>query len=399
MTTIQVYLGGEATHCGTAYVAQRRGRMSSTFAYAGGYLGDGAAYAIDPELALLGGAQPVSAPIPRAFADAAPDRWGRRLIARQRAAEGATRTLTDLDYLLGVSDVTRQGALRFATATGGPFLSEGTTVPKLVALPTLLAAADAVSRDDSGAFAAVKTLLDAGTASLGGARPKAAVTDGARLCIAKFPHPHDEWDVMAWEKTVLDLAAAAGIAVPNSRLIRVDGRSVLLVERFDRAGERRVGYMSAMTLLGASDGEAHDYVEIAEALAELSADPGIDLGELFRRIALSVIVHNTDDHLRNHGLLRVRAGWRLSPVFDVNPNPHLSASRVTSIGGADDPANEWAALREVSGIFGLTRGEADSVIDRVRQAVAPWRSVARQHGVPATEIARFAPVFDRAVAW
>ena len=396
MTTIQAYLGDETTHCGTAYVTQRRGRTSSAFTYATGYLSGAAPYAVDPELRLTGGTQAVSAPIPRAFADAAPDRWGRRLIMRAHAgAGGVPRALSDLDFLLGVSDVTRQGALRFATAVGGPFLSPGTTVPKLVALPGLLRAADAVARDAADLSAALKTLLDAGTASLGGARPKAAVLDEGKLFIAKFAHPQDVWDVMAWEKVALDLAAAAGITVPNNRLIRVAGRSVLLVESFDRDGGRRIGYMSAMTLLGANEGDARDYLEIAEALTGISADPQADLAELFRRIALSVAVHNTDDHLRNHGLLHSGPGWRLSPVFDVNPNPSLGTPPTTTIGGADEPAGQIAALIEGSPLFGLATSVAVATIDRVRTAVSAWREVARRWGIPRAEIEDFAPVFTR----
>ena len=401
MSTIQAYLGDASAHCGTAYVNERRGRVSSTFAYAVDYLREPGAHAIDPELPLVTGAQPVSAPLPRAFADAAPDRWGRRLIERRHASEDAegrtSRALTDVDYLLGVSDVTRQGALRFATEAGGPFLSPGTTVPKLIALPTLVYAAAAVAADDGGTFSAVKTLLDAGTASLGGARPKAAVSDDGRLFLAKFPHPHDEWDVMAWEKTVLDLAADAGITVPRNRLVRIDGQSVLLVERFDREGDRRIGYLSAMTLLGANHGDTRDYLELAEAIPEVSADPQADVRELFRRIVFSVAVHNTDDHLRNHGFLRRGAGWRLSPVFDVNPNPSLRTPRITTIGGALDPADEIATLVTASGVFGLSAVAAVAVIEHVGRVVSDWQAVARRNGIPAAQIALFAPVFARGV--
>jgi len=402
MTTIQVFLDNAATRCGTLYANVRRGRVSSTFAYASDHLNRPRAYAIDPELPLVSGAQPVSAPLPRAFGDAAPDRWGRRLIARQHAADradgGTPRTLTDIDYLLGVSDVTRQGALRFTTQEGGTFLSPGTTVPKLISLPGLLRAADAVARDSDGALQAVKQLLDAGTASLGGARPKAAVADDGKLFIAKFPHPQDEWDVMAWEKVCLDLASVAGIMVPGNRLVRIDGRSVLLVERFDRDNDRRIGYMSAMTLLGANDGESRDYLEIAEAMAEVSARPGADLGELFRRIVLSILVNNTDDHLRNHGFLHRGTGWRLSPVFDVNPNPDLAAARVTTVGGAADPGGEIAVLVEKARLFGLSDETARNAIAQVRKAVSGWKEAARRNGVPAKGIAAFEPVFGRTIS-
>ena len=113
------------------------------------------------------------------------------------------------------------------------------------------------------------------------------------LLSAKFPHPNDEWDVMAWEKTALDLAEAAGIRVPTTRLVQADGHSVLLLERFDRRGGSRVPYVSAMTLLGARDGDSHDYIEIAEALPEVSASTTADLNELWRRVVFSVLTNNT----------------------------------------------------------------------------------------------------------
>lgn len=155
---------------------------------------------------------------------------------------------------------------------------------------------------------AVKELLDAGTGSLGGARPKASVRDGDRLIVAKFSSPRDDWDVIAWEKTVLDLAEIAGLRVPDRKLTRVDGKSVLLLDRFDRtATGGRVPYLSAMTLLTARDGmsDQFDYTDLAETLAEHgSTTISMDLVELWKRVVFSVAVHNTDDHLRNHGFIR-----------------------------------------------------------------------------------------------
>lgn len=394
-----VYLDLPAAHprlVGEVFFAVRGGRLvSSTFTYDSGYLGWGGAFPIEPGLELVTGGQYVAG-LPGALGDCAPDRWGRNLIIKARRgaalAEGRKiATLTDADFLADVSDVTRQGALRFTQQRGGPFVGEGTEVPKLIELPRLLRAAEAASVDDD--FAAIKALLDAGTGSLGGARPKASVRDGERLLIAKFPHPNDEWDVMAWEKTALDLAERAGIRVPVSTLTRIDGRAVLLLDRFDRQPGARVPYISAMTLLGAHDGESHDYVEVAETLPEISAATRADLNELWRRIAFSVLVNNTDDHLRNHGFLHGRGGWRLSPVFDVNPNPDTATTRQTGVAGAYERGDALEALRQYASEFDLTPAAVAEALDDITDAVSQWREVAAEHGVSAKELERFNDAF------
>jgi len=287
--------------------------------------------------------------------------------------------------------VTRQGSLRFRAETDGEFLAEGGNVPKLIELPRLLRAADVVGRDDD--LAAIKELLDAGTGSLGGARPKASVRDSDHLFIAKFPHGSDEWDVVAWEKTALDLAAKSGIRVPRCRLTKIQGRSVLLLERFDRRDGRRVAYISAMTLLEAQDGDAHDYAEIAETLSDVGAVTTEDLRELWRRIAFSVLINNTDDHLRNHGFLREPGGWRLSPAFDINPNPDPAVSRQTGIGGAYDWAGALDALMTYAKEFRLTPKAAGETLDKVAAAVATWQESAALNGIRAGEVTRFADAF------
>lgn len=388
---------------GDAYFNFRRGRLTATFSYDRDYLGLRGAYAIDPVLRLTAGPWPLPQGLPGAFNDAATDRWGRNLIAKRLRAQASvegrpTPNLDDRDYLLGVSDETRQGALRFKTDVDGEFQHPTPDVPKLIALPTLMHAADAVSRDEPDNMEAIKTLLDAGTGSLGGARPKASVRDGDRLLIAKFPHYADGWSVIAWEKTALDLAEAAGIAVPNRRLVGVEGNPVLLLDRFDRQGTRRVGYVSAMTLLEAQDGQPRDYTEIADIIPENSSATTADLHQLWRRIAFSVAVHNTDDHLRNHGFLRHKGGWRLAPAFDINPNPDIAAQRVTSIGGATNPADEVKALLLYSESFGLTDSQARVVLHEVADAAGDWEAAARRNGIAEAEISRFDRTLKHTVA-
>lgn len=404
MSHIRTYVevNGATEEVGDAYFTFRRGRLTATFSYDRSYLGRPGAYAIDPGLSLTAGSWPLPHGLPGAFSDAAPDRWGRNLIAKRLRAQAAAErrpapTVDDRDYLLGVSDETRQGALRFKTDAGEEFQHPAPDVPKLIALPSLMHAANAVARDEPDNMEAIKTLLDAGTGSLGGARPKASVKDGDRLLIAKFAHHADEWAVIAWEKSALDLAESAGISVPVRQLVGVEGSPVLLLERFDRKGAERIGYASAMTLLEAQDGQSHDYTEMAEVIPEHGSSTAGDLRQLWRRIAFSIAIHNTDDHLRNHGFLRRRSGWALAPAFDVNPNPDLAAQRVTSIGGASTPSDEVDALLLYSESFDLTNAQARSVLREVVDAVANWAAVARRNGVADAEIARFERTLTRTI--
>lgn len=242
----------------------------------------------------------------------------------------------------------------------------------------------------------MRELLDVGGTTLGGARPKASVIDDdGSLSIAKFPHPGDEWDVMAWEKTALDLAERAGLEVPPRRLTKIDGRRVLILRRFDRDGMRRLGYASAMTLTGLSDRDPGDYLDLAAAIADHSNQPDADLIALWRRVAVFSAIHNIDDHFRNHGFLHSPGGWSLAPAFDVNPSPDPNKTRATSISGTASAAEEREALFEVAPYFGLTREAGADVLAHVDRAVASWRTVATGNGITDHEQRVFADVLPR----
>ncbi|MFD3509111.1 type II toxin-antitoxin system HipA family toxin [Nocardia sp. NPDC058666] len=393
---VSVDINGRTIQAGTAYFTHR-GSLATSFQYSSDYLRMPGAYELDPALPLYQGQHHVSG-LPGAFADCAPDRWGQNLVKRRlqildQANKSMPRALTPVDFLVGVSDLTRQGALRFAEPNTDEFLNPDATVPKLIELPSLLRASDHIARDDAD-FSDLKILLAAGTATLGGARPKASVRDEDRLCIAKFPHHADSWDVMAWEKTALDLAEAAGITTPARTLRRIDGRGVLILDRFDRVHGQRLGYISAMTMLQARDGQGHDYLDLAETIPEHSAQPNSDLRALWRRIAFSVAIHNTDDHLRNHGFIRHAGGWHLAPVFDVNPNPEIAEHRTTSIAGVTACTDEPEALMAAADAFGLTDDAAATVLRQILAATANWADVAATNGISPSERKRFAPAFE-----
>lgn len=396
MTTVEVHadVAGATTLVGRAHFTRQRGQISTTFIYDDGYLA-GRGTSIDPALPLVSGAQHQNGLV-GAFADSAPDRWGRNILEKaeraQARAEGrAPRRLDDLDFLLGVSDDTRQGALRFRLPGGEQFLGEPAKVPLLISLPELLSASQQLASDEEP-ISALKQLLGTGTTGLGGARPKASVRleDGS-LAIAKFPHPGDSWDVLAWEATALDLLESAGIQTPQRRLMRVGERNVLVLRRFDRgnAGDR-LGYISAMTATNSHDGEHRDYADIAEAVRDLTRSPRAEHRELYDRVIASVALGDTDDHLRNHGFLADRGSWTLSPAFDVNPSPDPRQARSTSIMGADAPPDEIDGLLALAEECGLTTDHARERMRRIALALADWKGHARAHRIKEREITMMA---------
>jgi serine/threonine-protein kinase HipA len=396
-----VQLAGEDVLAGRLWAHRRQRVESATFVYATGYLAGKDSYPLDPALPLVTGQlqTPANRPIFGAFSDCSPDRWGRMLI-RRRFGEANDNTgeqsFGEADYLLGVRDDLRQGAVRFRDPDSSEFLAdEEDGVPHLIDLPRLLDYADRAERDVANQEE-LDMLLKGGS-SLGGARPKAHVIDRkGRIAIAKFPKAEgDEWNVTGWEAVTLKLARDAGINAAASELTDVAGRSVHIVDRFDRQGDLRVGYVSAMTLLEAVDGEPRSYLDLVEVIEAQSDRVTADLHELWRRIAFSILVSNTDDHLRNHGFLRTTAGgWSLSPAFDINPNPEPGPKYLsTSIDGRSNAAS-IDLLLGVAEFFRLDHREAASALAEVTEATSRWQEVARRLGLDRSSIAEMRPAFE-----
>jgi serine/threonine-protein kinase HipA len=400
-----VQIAGQDVFAGRLWSHQRRAVESATFTYADEYLQrDG--YALDPALPLSAGYHQtrVGQALFGAFTDCSPDRWGRGLInraekARARRDGGAARHFAEIDYLLGVRDDMRQGAMRFRHPNRDAFVaSEEVGIPPLIELSRLLNASARLERDEA-TDEDLRMLLRGGS-SLGGARPKAHVIDsGGHAAIAKFPSVSgDEWDVTAWEAVAIELARGAGIRVPPAQLHQIDGKSVLVVGRFDREAARRIGYVSAMTMLEAKDGDQRSYLEIAEVIEAQSPIARDDLRELWRRIAFSILISNTDDHLRNHGFLRtVSAGWELAPAFDLNPDPRPGPKHLSTAIEVDDAAS-IENLMDVAGYFRVDAGHAREILSDVLDATSRWRQVADQVGFARTATADMAPAFEHAQA-
>lgn len=389
---------------GRLWMHVRKRIESATFQYDENWLRHPARFALEPALRMDLGPHHTAAgkPLFGAMGDSAPDRWGRALMvrsetARARDANEAPRTLWESDYLLLVDDETRMGALRFAAQERGPFLREpaGRRTPPLVELPALLAASEHVFDGDESDVD-LRLLLAPGS-SLGGARPKASVRDkDGHLAIAKFPHHKDRIQTVRWEALAYRLAAVAGIRTASARVEKVAGRPVLLLRRFDRNGNVRLPFLSAMSMLGAAERETHSYLELADALQRHGAAPIRDLEELWRRIVFSVLISNTDDHLRNHGFLYDGPlGWRLSPAYDLNPVPVIFRPRILST--LIDERNGEASLElalSVASYFRLGQPQARQVAKEVAKAVSTWRSAARALEIPGNEQELMASAFE-----
>ena len=265
----------------------------------------------------------------------------------------------------------------------------------MVELPRLLSAAESVANEEED-DEELRLLIVPGS-SLGGARPKASVRypDG-HLALAKFPHMQDDIDVVLWEGVALTLAKKSGIGVPEWRIERIGNKAVILIRRFDRVGSERIPFLSAMNMLGANDNEVHSYLELADALRQYGAATKEDLRQLWRRIVFSILISNTDDHLRNHGFLYVsHEGWRLSPAYDLNPVPVDIRPRVLSTAiDMDDPTASIELALETAKYYGLKEGESKGIALEVGSAVSTWREEAARLGLPSRDIKRMASAFE-----
>jgi len=409
---IYVYenFSGEAPQLlGTLFVDHIRGKESYSFEYETDWIKKSKyAISLDPDLQIFSGRQyPLGdKDIFGIFEDSSPDRWGRvlmtrreRIIADQEARK--PRKLLKSDFLLGVYDETRMGAIRFKTDKDGPFLSDDdkTPTPPWTSLRTLEEAARQFENDESGLEQQwVKQLIKPGS-SLGGARPKATVRDTeGNLWIAKFPSKHDEFNVGAWEKVVHDLAKICGLNVPESKLTSFSKYgSTFLVKRFDRDGDRRIHFASAMTMLGKQDGssaaDGTSYLDIVSFIKSNGAQPKKDLVELWKRIVFSMAVSNTDDHLRNHGFILTKNGWCLSPMYDVNPIPE--GYELSLCVNEDDPTISIELAVDTASYFDISKKDAETMAKEIVLTVRNnWEKTAEKCGFSRAAMERMRPAFD-----
>lgn len=389
---------------GTLFVEYLRGEETYSFSYEPNWLKNNEEISLDPNLFPYEGRRYILEEKRQfgIFLDSSPDRWGRTLLKRKENLTASkenrkVKTLTEVDYLLGVDDETRMGAIRFKLDPSGPFLAQSSfSVPPLVKLRELEDASHRYEGEGESDERLVSMLLSPGS-SLGGARPKANVKDPkGNLWIAKFPSRHDEYDIGAWEYVAHELSKMCGINAPEAKLMKFSPRgSTFLNKRFDRIKDRRIHFASAMTLLGKNGGESIEssYLDLLEFIMENSCRPKEDAKELFKRLVFNIAVKNTDDHLRNHGFILDEKGWRLSPCYDVNPNPegtHLSLN----ISETENDLNMELAL-ESAPCYGLKKDQAKEIVETILKTVkANYASLARNIGISDSSIKAMSKAFE-----
>lgn len=401
---VHIDLSGKPHFVGRLWIHERKGVERASFEYAKSWKDSHLSFSLDPALSLGEGRFHTDKALFGSIGDSAPDRWGRmlmnRLEAREAVQEGRkARRLKESDYLLLVDDRTRQGALRFSADLDGPFLAsyESFHIPPLVSLGKLLSRSNRIV-NQTEIEEDLRDMFAPGS-SLGGARPKAVVVDQNNdLLIAKFSSPKDEWDVELWEYLTFKMAKKAGIPVPDFELRNISGHHVLLLRRFDRAGQNiRVPFLSAMSMLDAREGERRSYLEIAESLVEHGASAKQDLKDLWRRIVFNILVSNVDDHLRNHGFLfeQPNNGWRLSPIYDLEPMPeHVKGRFLHTNVDMDNSSASLDLAFDVAQEFYLTASAARNIAREVGEAVRGWRKGAELAGAGKREVDFMSSAFE-----
>jgi serine/threonine-protein kinase HipA len=394
-------LNGAPLLMGILNSVHSKGKEIFSFEYTQEWLASGNGQILDPDLKFYGGRQYSEGDKLNfgLFLDSSPDRWGRVLMKRREAiiARKENRkqvTLFESDYLLGVYDEHRIGALRFKLDPEGDFVSreQELAAPPWTSLRELEQASLQLEQDDFDDDEALKWLnmLMAPGSSLGGARPKASVrAPNGQLWIAKFPSGNDIVDIGGWEVVAMEIAMNAGVKVAPCKAQKLSNKHhTFLSQRFDRiANGGRIHFASAMTMLGYTDGADYTtgvtYLELAEFLIKNGGNVNEDLTELWRRIVLNVCIKNTDDHLRNHGFLLTDQGWVLSPVYDVNPFP--DGTGLTLNISDEDNSLDLDLVRSVAPYFRIADQQAEEIIAQVLNSVRNWRKIGVKVGLSKRE--------------
>jgi len=377
-----------------------KGRKSFSFEYNTDWLKSKERIAFDPDIEWYSGQQfPNNKADFGVFLDSMPDTWGRTIMKRRAALESKDKTgrkiLYDIDYLLGVYDESRMGALRYKLDANGPFLDndEQFSIPPWSGIRELQYAANIVESDKS--LDEIKkwlAILLAPGSSLGGARPKANIVDDKQhLWIAKFPSRNDEIDKAAWEYLAYLLAIDAKVSMAESIIQKVSGKyHTFFTKRFDRLGKQRIHFTSAMTMTGYNEDILRDqeytpsYLEIADFISTYGCNIDENLHQLWRRIVFNIAVSNTDDHLRNHGFILKEKGWELSPAYDINPSIEKEGLALN----IDMDSNEldYELAFSVGKYFRLNKSTMEQIKEEVITSVKSWKKIANKIGISKTEI-------------
>lgn len=375
-----------------------KGKKAISFEYDKQWLKSGNQFLLDPDIQLYSGQQfPNGKENFGVFLDSMPDTWGRTLMKRrvaQQAKENNEKaaTLYDIDYLLGVYDESRMGALRFKTKLDGPFLDNNneTPTPPWSSVRELQQAAKSFENDDNNEEAKKwLAILMAPGSSLGGARPKANILDeNKELWIAKFPSKNDTIDKAAWEYLAYLLATKAGINMAPCRIEKIAGNyNTFFTKRFDRKKGERIHFASAMTMTGNNEDTIRDntasYLDLAEFISNYGANVEENLHQLWRRIIFNIAISNTDDHLRNHGFILTDEGWILSPAYDINPSIDKDGLALNI--DTNNNALDFELAKEVGEYFRLDVEKMNIIINEILESVSQWKEIATKIGIPRSE--------------
>lgn len=383
---------------GVLVAHQAKGRKAFSFEYDKQWLKSNSQRLLDPDIQFYSGQQfPNNKESFGIFLDSMPDTWGRTLMKRREAQlallEGEkAKTLYDIDYLLGVYDETRMGALRFKLSPDGAFLdndNEKATPPWSTVRELQQAVVHYENDTDSDAINKWLQVLIAPGSSLGGARPKANILDDKnQLWIAKFPSKNDTIDKAAWEFLTYQLAINAGIEMATCKIEKVSGQfHTFFTKRFDRIGTNRIHFASAMTMTGNNEDTIKEqpasYLDLVEFIQNKGINVNDNLAQLWRRIVFNIAVSNTDDHLRNHGFVLTDEGWILSPAYDLNPSIDKDGLALNI--DMDNNALDFELAKSVGEFFRLTEDKMDEIINEVLHAVKQWKELASKIGIPRSE--------------
>lgn len=377
---------------------QAKGRKAFSFSYDKDWIASSEQLLLDPDIEWYTGQQyPIGKDNFGIFLDSMPDSWGRTLMKR-RAVISVTELkksapiLYDVDFLLGVHDLSRMGALRYKLNPEGPFLDNDpvSPAPPWATIRELQYAAELIeSNADTEEVRKWLAMLMAPGSSLGGARPKANILDeNNQLWIAKFPSKNDTVDKAVWEYLAYKLAKDARIEMAECKLENVAGKyCTFFTKRFDREKAERIHFASAMTMIGKTEELIRDnvpsYLEIAEFIQFSGCQVDKDLEQLWRRIVLNILISNTDDHLRNHGFILTPEGWRLSPAFDINPSTDKIGLALNI--DMDNNALNLELAKSVGIHFRLNENEMNRIVDEVRSVVSGWKKLASEIGISRSE--------------
>jgi serine/threonine-protein kinase HipA len=399
---LEICLGETGIRVATLLYESHGSREHSSFRYTDEWLNHPLKFAVAPSLPLddsrryFSGATPLPAPL----MDTLPDSWGRKVLLKYARAASVKTPFDTLAFLVSVDDFSRIGALRVrAEGDNLPFLApaddKGMGIPSLQHLRALGEAVFSVENETPE----ISTLrmLRYLSSSLGGARPKCSILNSqGKLALAKFTSKADEYAVEKAEVLTLHLAELCGIVTPHVELVTEASVQAAIIERFDRQRGKRIPYISAQTMLDAPTADEGTYVDIADCIRKHCLSPPNDLVALFQRIAFTILVSNVDDHLKNHGFLYAgQGGWRLSPIFDVNPMPQRHRILKTPIAEPSEPTASIELLMENAFYFGVDLDSAAKIISATAQTIAKkWEGIAAAIGMTPQEIEEYRPAYE-----